>query len=88
MGVASVAAEGLDQGCDLAPSCLECPFAQCRYDQGVTNAVAADRRRRALLAYDGGLDRHEAAAAVGISERTLVRALHDRADGALVAAPA
>ena len=21
-----------DQGCDLAPRCLECPFPECRYD--------------------------------------------------------
>jgi len=83
-----VAAEGLDQGCDLAPSCLECPFDQCRYDQGFGNAKAADRRRRALLAYDGGLDRHEAAAAVGISERTLSRALHERYMEALIGARA
>jgi len=81
-------AENHDEGCELAPSCLECPFAQCRYDQGVTNAVAADRRRRALLAYDGGLDRHEAASAVGISERTLSRALHERYMAALIGARA
>ena len=22
-----------DTGCDLAPSCLSCPFARCRYDK-------------------------------------------------------
>ncbi len=22
-----------DTGCDLAPSCLRCPFARCRYDK-------------------------------------------------------
>jgi hypothetical protein len=77
-------AEDRDQGCDLAPSCLDCPFAQCRHDRGRRGAEAADRRRRALLAYDGGLDRHEAAAAIGISERTLSRALHDRRVGELV----
>lgn len=81
-------AEHHDEGCELAPSCLECPFPQCRYDQGLGNAKAADRRRRALLAYDGGLGKHEAAAAVGISERTLSRALHERCMATLIGARA
>jgi hypothetical protein len=77
-----------DEGCELTPSCLECPFPLCRYDQGRRQAEAAERRRRALLAYDAGLERYEAAAAVGISERTLARALHARQNGALVVAHA
>jgi hypothetical protein len=79
-----MAAEDRDQGCGLAPSCLECPFAQCRYDRGRREAEAAEKRHRALLAYDGGLGRREAAAAIGISERTLGRALHERRVGELV----
>ena len=33
-----------DEGCDLAPSCLRCPFPRCRYDE--EGGIAGFRRRQ------------------------------------------
>ena len=59
-----------DDGCSLAPRCLDCPLPQCRYDLPPGELQAMLRRlefRRYLVA---GLSVADAARRVGVAERT------------------
>ncbi len=40
-----------DTGCDLAPSCLSCPFVRCRHDypDGLLGLLREDGRRNGAL---------------------------------------
>ena len=66
-----------DEGCELAPSCLRCPFPSCRYD------IVAGRRGGAQEFRDTeirrlrrqGLNIGDLAARFGVSKRTIHRAL-------------
>ena len=69
-----------DEGCDLADSCLECPFPQCIYEQ------PGGRRHWRKKLRDGEITRlftsrgkgvRELALMFGISQRTVQRALKD-----------
>ncbi len=62
-----------DDGCEIAPKCLECPLPACRYDLPPKRAGALLREAqlRALLAQ--GLTADEAAARMGVSRRTVFR---------------
>jgi hypothetical protein len=72
-----------DTGCELAPSCLRCPFEVCRFDpvgetgkyQGhVIQAKKLDKRRARVDELLGsGLVGREVAAALSISLRTVYR---------------
>ena len=64
-----------DDGCDIAPKCLECPLPQCRYDlpQGAYT-LKIERRigeARDLLAAGRSVD--EVAEELGVSRRTIFR---------------
>ncbi len=67
-----------DEGCDRAPSCLDCPFPRCLYE------VPHDRRRWVTRTRNGGMARlrregwkiGELAVLYGVSERTVQRALN------------
>lgn len=65
-----------DTGCpDLGiPACVRCPLSLCRFDMpaGRAKAELTMLRLRALLA--AGLSVAEAAAALGVSQRTVYRA--------------
>lgn len=67
-----------DNGCDIAPKCLECPLEACKYD-GPEGAEAARRYRLAqrLEAMqslsDQGLTSDDLADKMGISKRHLYR---------------
>lgn len=65
-----------DTGCDLAPHCLDCPIPACRYDLGPGEA----RRIQRMLTIDTllaqGQTYADAAAALGVSERTVRRLDH------------
>ena len=64
-----------DTGCDLAPSCLRCPFELCRYDMpgGVAMYWRAGRAQRARELRDGGFTVGEVAETLGVSKRTVHR---------------
>ena len=66
-----------DTGCDLAPSCLECPLALCKYDdpnQGQrTRMLMRDTEIMRLIA--NGIKVSEIAESVNTSERTVYRVI-------------
>jgi hypothetical protein len=69
-----------DEGCDLAGSCLNCPFPQCVYEQpGGKKRWLKKRRDREItrLFADDGKAVGELAVMFGISQRTVQRALRD-----------
>lgn len=65
-----------DTGCDLAPSCLNCPLPRCRYDYPAASAkpLTEDQKRmcRALLS---GEKADDVAAWYRVSRRTVYRTL-------------
>jgi hypothetical protein len=70
-----------DTGCDLAPSCLRCPFVRCKYDNpnGARKLASAARDREIALLRR----RHRApidmlAGTYGISRRTVFRVLKEQ----------
>jgi len=62
-------------GCDLAPSCLACPFEKCRFDEpnGAQTMRARVTRERVMQATAEGLSPRATAAAAGVSLRTVFR---------------
>lgn len=65
-----------DTGCDLAPSCLRCPFERCRYDEPKgTKIRVREKHRRIEAMYAAGYEPREIAAAAGISRRQVERVL-------------
>ena len=67
-----------DAGCDLSPSCLECPLPQCKYD----NPLLGRRKRRSgrdrqvVDAFrQEGLTAPQVAARFDMSQRTVFRIL-------------
>jgi hypothetical protein len=65
-----------DQGCDLFPSCLNCPLRRCRYDErGGRTATNELRDEEILRLKDEGKNVNELAGLFGISKRTVHRIL-------------
>ena len=69
-----------DEGCDLADSCLKCPFPQCIYEQPGGKRRWQKRLRdgeitRLFTSEDKGVK--ELALMFGVSQRTVQRALKD-----------
>ena len=67
-----------DEGCDLADSCLDCPFAGCVYDEpgGKQRWLKRLRAREmARLFTTEGKKIKELAMMFGVSQRTVQRAL-------------
>ena len=65
-----------DDGCDLFPSCLNCPFPVCRYDEPGTKVHWAKRLRdrEVLRSYNKeGTSVKELARRYGLSQRTIYR---------------
>ena len=79
-----------DEGCDLAPACLECPLPTCIYD-----LPRGKQKRRSELRSEGiatlraqGRSTREIAQAFGVSTRTVQRILsRQRQAGCLVGSP-
>lgn len=72
-----------DDGCSIAPSCLSCPLSVCRYDlpPKAAGALLRESQLRGLLSQ--GLTADEAAAAMGVSRRTVFRLKQQRATAAV-----
>lgn len=69
----------IDDGCEVAPKCLECPLPKCRYDvQGGAKTMLNDVRDAeiARLRLDAGLSIDEIAQRFGVTRRTVYRVLH------------
>jgi hypothetical protein len=66
-----------DTGCEVAPRCLDCPLARCRYDVpgGLRAIRLANRNAELRAAYTGGTTARELARAHGLTSRTVYRAL-------------
>lgn len=67
-----------DEGCDLAASCLNCPFPQCVYEQpgGKQHWLKMMRNREIIRLFTReGKDIKELALMFGVSTRTVQRAL-------------
>lgn len=62
-----------DDGCEMAPRCLECPLPRCRYDLPPKRAGALMREAELRLLLDQGLSLDDAAARMGVSRRTIFR---------------
>ena len=66
-----------DEGCELAASCLHCPFPQCLYDEprGKQRWLKKKRDREINEMFDGGSGTRELGVLFGLSRRTIQRAL-------------
>ena len=66
-----------DTGCDLAPSCLECPLALCKYDDpsGARYDRTAMRDTEIMRLFAEGLKVSAIALKVNISNRTVYRVI-------------
>lgn len=82
----------VDTGCGLAPSCLSCPFPDCRYDASRTKKVVSrrdeqaretrEREDRALALRRGGMSVTAIGLQLGKSPATItnyIRRAEDRA---------
>ena len=66
-----------DEGCDLAQSCLNCPFPRCVYEipRGRQHFLKGRRNQQILQQHHQGKDVKELAMSFGISQRTIQRVL-------------
>jgi hypothetical protein len=69
-----------DDGCDYAKSCLECPFAQCLYDEprGRQRWLLKARNKEIKRLFNRGSKVKELAVLFEVSQRTIQRALTGR----------
>jgi len=66
-----------DRGCDMAPSCLSCPFPKCLEEEPWGKQKFSKRRRdeRMVELRGEGKSVEEIAGMFGVSKRTVCRAL-------------
>ena len=65
-----------DNGCNLAPSCLRCPFPECKHDRiSVSRSTAAKIRDKEMVhaIQEGLLTNKEAAEKYGLTPKTVSR---------------
>lgn len=63
-----------DDGCDLFPSCLNCPLPRCRYDEPGRKQMRKEfRNERMLQLHSEGKGIAELAQRFGVSKRTVYR---------------
>ncbi len=75
-----------DEGCEFAPSCLDCPLAGCVYDQprGRQRWLKRQRDREIVrLFMTAGKGVKELGARFGVSQRTVQRSLRSVNKGGL-----
>jgi hypothetical protein len=68
-----------DEGCEYAPSCLECPYPQCLYDEprGRQQWLKELRNKEINRLFSTGWKVKELALLFGVSQRTIQRALKE-----------
>ncbi|MBI2852447.1 MAG: helix-turn-helix domain-containing protein [Chloroflexi bacterium] len=66
-----------DEGCEMAGSCLNCPFSRCIYDEprGKQRWLMKIRAGEMAKLFAGGKQLKELARMFGVSQRTVKRAL-------------
>lgn len=67
-----------DDGCEVAPHCVECPLATCQFDLPPHQRAALKNSTRNTLIREGaaaGAERSEIAEAAGLSIRSVYRVL-------------
>ena len=67
-----------DQGCDVSPSCLDCPLSECKYDDPATyhREMRESRDRQVIEAsLVQGKGTSQIARELGLSSRTISRVL-------------
>ena len=65
-----------DEGCELAPSCLECPFDRCLLEEGGVATVQKKERNQEIKELaEKGMTVPELAEKYGVSDRTIQRVL-------------
>lgn len=65
-----------DEGCELASSCLECPFEKCILEEGGVVTLRKKERNQAIKKLAGkGVSVPELADRYGVSPRTIQRVL-------------
>lgn len=74
-----------DTGCSIAPRCLACPLARCRYDLPPKRAGALLREAQLRTLLAQGLTADEAAVVMGVSRRTIFRLKQGKATAAALA---
>ena len=67
-----------DDGCDVAPHCLQCPLAECKYVDPYhynlwLHAASQMRKERILAASQNGMSLAEIAEREGVHLRTIFR---------------
>ena len=71
----------VDKGCEYAPSCLRCPFEICKHDKGgrlgKRGMPVLAKRTRIMELHNGGTSARAIARDVGLSVRTIGRALNE-----------
>ena len=71
-----------DDGCDLFPSCLNCPLPRCRYDEPGRKQMGKElRKERMLQLHSDRKGIKELAQRFGVSKRTVYRIIgrnHDQ----------
>ncbi len=72
-----------DEGCEYARSCLECPFPRCLYDdpKGRQHWFREMRNKEINRLFRSGRKVNELAELFEVSQRTIQRALKDKANG-------
>ena len=73
-----------DMGCQVSPSCLQCPLPQCKYDNPgwIQREKRSERDRQVVHALRrDGLSAPQAAARFDLSQRTIFRILKRFQDG-------
>ena len=66
-----------DAGCELAASCLNCPFNKCLYEEpgGKQHYLKKRRNREIVRLFAEGNNVRQLSAKFGVSQRTIQRAL-------------
>lgn len=62
-----------DDGCEIAPHCLQCPLPRCRYDMPPKRAGALLREAQLRELLADGHSADEASVIMGVSRRTIFR---------------
>ena len=73
-----------DTGCEVAPRCLECPLAKCKYDGGLVELKIMQQKKKeseiVRLFKRGRLTAKQLARRFGLTERSIYRILSSRAN--------